>query len=114
MAKKVVTTLVDDIDGTEINDGNGETIVFALDGISYEIDLTAANAAALRKSLAAYVAAARRVKNRTSSSRVRVKPEGRSAELAAIREWARSNGYPAPDRGRIPADTLAAYEAATR
>ncbi|HEX9302514.1 MAG TPA: histone-like nucleoid-structuring protein Lsr2, partial [Casimicrobiaceae bacterium] len=40
MAKKVQVTLVDDIDG-----GNAvETIGFALDGSSYEIDLSKSNA----------------------------------------------------------------------
>ena len=42
--------------------GKGETVLFALDGTSYEIDLLAKNAAALRKTLATYVAAARPAK----------------------------------------------------
>ena len=29
-----------------------------------------------------------------------------------IRDWARSNGYKVPDRGRIPADVREAFEAA--
>jgi len=40
--------LEDDLDGSEAD----ETVTFALDGVSYEIDLNAKNAAALRDSLA--------------------------------------------------------------
>lgn len=36
MAQRVITTLVDDIDGTEA----AETISFAVEGKSYEIDLS--------------------------------------------------------------------------
>lgn len=40
MAQRVLTQLVDDIDGTELEDGQGETVTFALDGSNYEIDLS--------------------------------------------------------------------------
>jgi hypothetical protein len=51
MAKTVVVKLTDDIDGGDAD----ETIRFALDGKSYEIDLNAKNAAALRGALRPYV-----------------------------------------------------------
>ncbi|MBN9376412.1 MAG: Lsr2 family protein, partial [Cellulomonas sp.] len=41
MAQKVQVLLVDDLDGGTAD----ETVTFALDGISYEIDLTTENAA---------------------------------------------------------------------
>ena len=44
MAQKVNIVLVDDLDGTEAT----ETVTFGLDGVSYEIDLSAANATRLR------------------------------------------------------------------
>jgi hypothetical protein len=44
MAQRVITQLVDDIDGKEIAEGAGETVSFALDGVSYEIDLSSKNA----------------------------------------------------------------------
>ena len=53
MAQKVQVMLVDDIDGGAAD----ETVTFALDGTSYEIDLTSENAAKLRDALAAYVGA---------------------------------------------------------
>ncbi|MFW6203781.1 MAG: histone-like nucleoid-structuring protein Lsr2 [Actinomycetota bacterium] len=107
MAKKVQTLLVDDLDGGRAE----ETVSFALDGVSYEIDLSKSNAETLRDTLSKYVAAARR----TGGRRARGRGRGRSsAETAAIREWARSQGFKISDRGRIPADILEKYEAANR
>jgi len=51
MVQRVQYMLVDDLDGTEAV----ETVSFSLDGVSYEIDLTAANAKKLRNDLAAWV-----------------------------------------------------------
>jgi len=39
MAQRLEVQLTDDIDGTEIRSGKGETVSFGLDGNSYEIDL---------------------------------------------------------------------------
>ena len=60
MARRIVHQLVDDLDGSVLEVGEGETVLFSLDGTAYEIDLTDANAAALREILAPYVDAARR------------------------------------------------------
>ena len=45
MAQQVQVVLVDDLDGGKA----AETVSFALDGVSYEIDLSAKNAAKLRE-----------------------------------------------------------------
>ncbi len=50
MAKTVIVKLTDDIDGGDAD----ETVHFALDGTSYEIDLSAPNAAQLRGVLKPY------------------------------------------------------------
>src|SRR4051794_18335070 len=71
MAQKTITTLVDDLDDTQIEDGNGQTVSFALDGKSYEIDLTVGHADELRAAFDRYVKAARNVGNRKSSARGR-------------------------------------------
>jgi hypothetical protein len=60
MAKKTITILTDDLDGEELPAGSRSTR-FALDGVEYEIDLSAANARALADALAPYVSAGRRV-----------------------------------------------------
>jgi hypothetical protein len=109
MAQKVQVVLVDDLDGGSAD----ETVSFALDGVSYEIDLSAANAAGLRDAFASWVGHARRVGGRTTRGGRRATGSGRSSggESAAIREWARSNGFTVNERGRIPAEVRAAYDA---
>src|SRR3954452_661641 len=61
MAQRTVVQLVDDIDGTQIADNQGETVTFGLDGATYEIDLTDQNAKQLRDAAQIYVAKGRRV-----------------------------------------------------
>jgi hypothetical protein len=51
MAKTVIVKLTDDIDGEDAD----ETISFALDGRSYEIDVSAGNAARLREALKPFI-----------------------------------------------------------
>ena len=82
-------------------------MTFGVDGKLYELDLSAANAAALRKALAPYVAAGRR--SVAGLHRVPKSAIGSAADIAAIRRWARDNGYQINSRGRIPAPILAAY-----
>ena len=106
MAQKVNIVLVDDIDGSEA----AETISFALDGTTYEIDLSTGNASALRAALASYVGHARKVGARRPAGRRGAAAGGVAAR--DVRAWARDNGYDLPDRGRIPADVQAAYAAA--
>ena len=106
MAQKVHITLEGDLDGGDAT----ETVSFALDGRSYEIDLNDKNAQALRDALARYVGAARRAGGGRGSASKRRTQVGTSAR--EIRDWARSNGHKVPDRGRIPADVREAFEAA--
>ncbi|NEE54003.1 Lsr2 family protein, partial [Streptomyces sp. SID8455] len=65
MAQRVVVTLSDDIDGGTA----AETVTFALDGKTYEIDLNPANAKKLRKALAPYMAAGRKQTNASKHGR---------------------------------------------
>jgi hypothetical protein len=110
MAQKVHIVLVDDLDGSEAT----ESVSFGLDGTSYEIDLNDANAARLRDALAEFVGHARKVGSasrrggrRSSSSAAASGPSARE-----IRDWARSNGYDVPDRGRVSAEVREAFDAA--
>ncbi len=119
MAQKVQVILVDDVDGGEAS----ETVSFALDGVSYEIDVSESNASALRDALAPWVGHARRVGGRGGSSSggsggsSRAKSSGRSRgnskfDLTDVRSWARENGFQVSDRGRVSGEVLAAYEKA--
>ncbi|TQC43229.1 Lsr2 family protein [Rhodococcus sp. WS4] len=120
MARQIVVEHVDDIDGTSIDDGKGETIAFSVDGIDYEIDLSAKNATAFHKKLDYYIEHATRVggrKNRTvgtlHSGGSATKPARRDRDhVRAVREWAREQGYEVGDRGRMPTDIVEAYTAA--
>jgi Lsr2 len=112
MAQKVTVTLVDDLDGGTAE----ETVEFGIDGMAYEIDLSAGNAGKLRGSLADYVSNARKAGGRRKAAgpaRRASAGAGRASvdreQNAAIREWARKNGYNVSDRGRIPAEVLDAY-----
>jgi len=111
MAQKVNIVLVDDLDGSEAT----ESVSFGLDGTSYEIDLNDENAARLRDTLAEYVGHARKVGS--ASRRGGGRRSGASAAAGGpsakeIRDWARSNGYDVPDRGRVSAEVREAYDAA--
>ena len=115
MAREVVEKLIDDLDGGEA----AETVSFALDGASYEIDLSKKNAAAFRKDLDRYISAARRQGgSRTAGQRRAAKATGNGAkpkrdfDLAQLREWAGANGVAVPSRGRIPQAVVEEYKAA--
>ncbi len=107
MAKRVQVVLEDDVDGSLAD----ETVSFGLDGVSYEIDLSAANAAALRDQLASWIGAAQRIGGRRSATR-RGASAGRRQDVSAVRAWARANGHQINDRGRVPAAVQAAYDKA--
>lgn len=110
MARKIIHQLIDDIDGTVIEVGSGETVTFALEGASYEIDLTDDNARRLRDALAPFITAGRRLGGRTGTAS---KSSSKTAhDLGAIRAWANDNGYTVSDRGRVPGAVIDAYYAA--
>jgi hypothetical protein len=117
MARRIVHQLVDDLDGSLLEVGEGETVLFSLDGVAYEIDLTDENAAALRGSLERYINAARTVSSAraasgAASSGGRRRRRTGQQDYSQVREWAKKNGYQVSDRGRVPASVLEAYEAA--
>jgi len=89
---------------------------FGLDGAEYEIDLNARHAGALRTALEPYVKAARRAPGSA------VRRPGRSGHRAAradgtgptaVRQWAKSQGIEVKDRGRVPAELIVKFKAAT-
>ncbi len=109
MAQRVQVILVDDVNGGEAT----ETVEFALDGVTYELDLSDSNAARLRSELAPWIGAARRSGGRRQTRR-RGASSGATAkeDLASMREWGRSNGYKVSDRGRVSQELQDAYSAA--
>ena len=109
MAQKVHVVLTDDIDGSEAD----ESVQFALDGISYEIDLSEAHVEELHELLAPYLDAARRVSGRASRrSGAKSRPSAERVDGSDVRAWARANGYQISDRGRVSSEVRTAYDAA--
>jgi len=112
MAQRVQTLLIDDLDGGEAEG----TVRFGLDGAEYEIDLSAEHADALRRALAPYVSAARRAPGaaagRPGRGGRRAAGAG-AADPVAVREWAKSQGIEVKDRGRVPAELVVKFKAAT-
>jgi hypothetical protein len=82
VAQKIQASLVDDLDGSDAE----ETVLFALDGSEYEIDLNARHARALRDALGRYVRG----------------PAGRKRRPAASPRWAQSTGSRAGHRRGPP------------
>ena len=110
MAQKIQTLFIDDIDGSEAEG----TVRFALDGTDYEIDLNTKHAEALRKALARYIDAARRG---SGAARRPARSGRRSAasglNTTEVREWAKAQGIEVKDRGRVPAELVVKFRAAT-
>ncbi|MFJ5230724.1 Lsr2 family protein [Kitasatospora sp. NPDC088391] len=115
MAQRVQVILEDDLDGGSAD----ETVTFALDGVAYEIDLKSDNAEKLRGLLAPYVDKGRKQSGRLTAPRRSggTRGAGRAAasgqaDTAKIRNWAKENGHPVNDRGRVPSNVREAYERA--
>jgi hypothetical protein len=109
MAQKLQTFFIDDLDGSEAEG----TVLFGLDGTQYEIDLSTDHAKELRTALARYIDAGRKV---TGSTR-RAGQNGRKSPTngvsnTEVRAWAKAHGLEVKERGRIPADVIAQYQAA--
>lgn len=110
MAQRIVTELTDDTNGKSAD----ETVHFGLDGREFEIDLTAKNAAALRKAFDTFIQHGRRVGGRRARSAAPARAASNGTDSKSVRQWAGENGYTVSDRGRIPANVVEAYQAAQR
>ncbi len=111
MAQKIQTLFIDDLDGSEAEG----TVRFGLDGTDYEIDLNAEHAQALRDALERYMKAARRAgggARRPGRSGRKASADG--LNTVEVREWAKAHGIEVKDRGRVPAELVARFKAATR
>jgi hypothetical protein len=108
MAQRVQVILVDDVSGGDAT----ETVEFALDGVTYEIDLNDENATRLREDFASWIGQARRSGGRRQTRRRGTSTSGPSEDLSKIREWGRENGYKVSSRGRVSQELRDAYAAA--
>ncbi len=110
MAQKIQTLFVDDLDGSEAEG----TVRFGLDGVSYEIDLSTAHAEELRSVLAPYTRAGRKISGAARrTGRAQGKAAANGFSTNDVREWAKANGVEVKDRGRVAADVVTKFRAAT-
>jgi hypothetical protein len=110
VAQKIQTLFIDDIDGSAAED----TLRFGLDGAEYEIDLNAGQARELRNGLARYADAGRRVSASTRRpARIGRKAQPNALNTTEVRERAKAQGIDVKDRGRVPAELVVKFKAAT-
>ncbi|MBJ7340714.1 Lsr2 family protein [Mycolicibacterium sp.] len=111
MGKKKTVVLIDDIDGTPAD----ETVEFGVDGQQYAIELSSANAEALRRTVQEWAARGRRVAGPQRRYLTRVDPWRKHVsgdEGFVIREWCQDNGYRVGRRGPLPFEAVDAYRSA--
>ena len=108
MATKISVALEDDLDGGPAD----ETVRFGFGGAHYEIDLNKKNARAFRKQLAPFIEHGRKIG--AEPRRHTMRPASARQRSSGIRAWAKQQGIPVSDRGRIPASVVAQYHAATQ
>ena len=102
------TVLVDDMDGGPAD----VTIAFTIESESYSLDLSNKNADLFWAALEPFLTAAAGSRN----TRMEV-IQGELAgveQRAAVRAWARKQGFDVADRGRIPADIQEAFDESHR
>jgi Lsr2 len=106
----VQTLFIDDIDGGAA----GRTVRFGLDGTDYEIDLNTMHAQQLRDALAAYEKAGQRVSGASRRAARNGRRETASTlNTTEVRTWAKAPGIEVKDRGRVPAELVVKFKAAT-
>lgn len=115
MSQRVQVLLLCDLHDDEVK--GTETLLFGLDGSSYEIDVCDEHAKQYRDVMAPYVGAARKPGRGGGSTARRPSSNGRRTgsdknSVSEIREWARQNGHQVNERGRIASSVLEAYHAA--
>jgi len=113
MASRTTVTLIDDLDGST---GEIRTVSVSLDGQAVELDLSQANYDTLQEALAPYLAAGRKTRSSSASSRRSSASAstgaGKQQDTQAIREWAEANGHQVSSRGRVKKEIVDAYQAA--
>ncbi|GHF38837.1 Lsr2 family protein [Streptomyces mashuensis] len=106
MAQKYITIYTDDLTGEESQEA--ETHTFSIDGVAYEIDLGPDSYEQMLQAFGPFVKAARK-QGKGNKPGNRAKAYRRNGDTAAIRSWAKENGYAVNDRGRVSAEIQEAY-----
>lgn len=105
MTTKNIKVVESDLSG----EADAATVTFGIAGTWFEIDLTEQEQAEFFAQLKTYQDAAR--KATTAPGRRRHVPETTPAQREEIRAWAAAQGLEVAQRGRIPKNVIAAWEA---
>ncbi|ALD14342.1 Lsr2 family protein (plasmid) [Clavibacter capsici] len=112
MAKRTITQLVDDLDGTVLGE-DGTTVSFSVDGTDYLIDLSPDHAAELHAAFAPFIADGRKAaggrRGPAPHPLSKAAASSSAAERSEARAWLRKNGHQVGVRGRISAELMALF-----
>ena len=108
MAQRIV--LMDDLDGST---EDVAAVNFGLENTNYEIDLTPENKDRLKEALAPFIKVARKRPRSNTSTTGKRSGSASGYDVSAVRAWARENNIEVPDRGRIKAEVVEQWKAAT-
>ncbi|UZF57519.1 Lsr2 family protein [Gordonia polyisoprenivorans] len=114
MAKVQTVQFIDDLDGSAVEAELVETVHWRWQSVDYEFDTATINLAEIehgRVPVPKLLNASRRIR-KTASGVPRRRGGGKRA--AAVREWARLQGYDVPDRERLSNEVVAAFDEAHR
>ena len=113
MAQQIITTTIDDLDGTE----GASTVAFSVDGGNYEIDLAPDNMIIFHEMVSVWARRARDVtaQNRAKATAHRLVGSPRRTQASRrwtkrVRDWAGAHGYDLQSGGRIPHAVILQYE----
>lgn len=112
MARRTTVQMIDDVDGSLIKDGQGETVEFTIGGVSYSIDLTTKHANELYEQFQFWIEHAEKVSGRKTRRSGASSPKKSRENLQDVRAWAKENGFEVSTRGRISQEIQDAYDAA--
>ncbi|MEU1824165.1 Lsr2 family protein [Streptomyces abikoensis] len=93
---------------TGAEESEASTHRFSLDGVEYEIDLGPDSYDKLLEAFAPFMEAGRKLGRGKKLSGRNVGARS-SQDTAAMRTWAKENGYSVNERGRVPAEIREAY-----
>ncbi|MCS4490081.1 Lsr2 family protein [Corynebacterium sp. ES2794-CONJ1] len=104
MARREITQITDDFDGSILSENEVHVIRFSVDGSSYVMDVSKKNRELFEQCIADFIPKARK-----DSS-----PAGATAKYDAkkVREWAQARGLHVAERGKISQEIISDYLAA--
>ena len=110
MAQKIITLFIDDLDGASDESIRPRKYFDPETGEPLEAEFSDANWDKFLKANRPYTSVARHGSHTPKASKTQ---GSRRVDTTKIRDWCHENGYDVKNRGRVPADLVAKYQAAT-